>query len=71
MICQKCKSEVVNGFYCEESDKAWCSECHKDLNIDKHCFKYFKQYSKDKTMQKLHFHHKIENGEIIYNAKDD
>lgn len=59
--CAKCGAIVDKGYICRESRKAWCIDCHKDLNIAKVCFNLHKF---DDPHQKVHFHARFGDFEI-------
>ena len=57
--CIKCKREILEGFYCPESHRVWCNDCHKDLNISKICGNYFQEttYESKQGSYTSHEHH--------------
>lgn len=59
--CAKCGKFTDKGYFCRESKKAWCVDCHKELNISKSCAQYHRQYSPGEF---LHFHTPFGNVEI-------
>jgi hypothetical protein len=56
VFCFKCSKQINKGYYCPQSRKAWCVDCHKGLDIDKECFSYHDITIKNKIQQKEHEH---------------
>ena len=41
--CCQCGSIENEGYYCSESKRNWCKECHLKLDIIKQCRPYYKE----------------------------